>query len=175
MVDLHNGTKLIAFNNKQLAVVHHSIDIAEDIVSEHYKMSSAQWLRNRYDVKTLAQLDESEIVFGPYAQIVKYHGKKNASQLGSGGFDFYKICLQDHAIIQAVKENKKLKLDPFMVYIMVHELIHVIRFGRFIQFFDASCRDKATEEAVVHRTALDILKKIKVIGMECVFEFYGEK
>lgn len=166
---------LAVFSEDQMCIVNHAIEISEDIVSEYYKMSSGQWLRNRYDVRTLAQLDESEIVFGPYAQIVRYHGKKKESQLGSGGFDFYKICLQDHAIIQAINENKELKLNPFIVYIMVHELIHVIRFGRFIQFFDASTKDRETEETIVHQTTVDILKKINIGGMKKVFDFYVEK
>lgn len=171
----NTGKGLTVFCDEQMVVVNHAIEISEDIVSEYYKMSSSQWLRNRYDVRTLAQLDDSEIVFGPYAQIIRYHGKKKESQLGSGGFDFYKICLQDHAIIKALKEDVGLSLDPFMVYIMVHELIHVIRFGRFIQFFDAPVKDRETEEAVVHQTTVDILKKINIGGMKKVFDFYGKK
>ncbi len=163
---------LETFSERQIATVNQAVCLAEDIVSEHYKMSQAQWLRNRYDVKTLVQLDESEIVFGPYAQIVRYAGRKSDSQLGSGMFDFYKICLQDHAILKALKENKRLKIEPFLLYIIAHELIHVIRFGQFIQFFDANDEQRGVEEEYVHQRTEEILRKIHMIGMEYVFGFY---
>ncbi|GAB6095152.1 hypothetical protein JCM14469_14040 [Desulfatiferula olefinivorans] len=166
---------LETFNDEQIAVVNQMVHMAEDIVSDHYKMSSSQWLRNRYDVRTLAQLSDSEIVFGPYAQIVRYHGTKNASPLGSGGFDFYMICLQDHAILKALRTDDRLRLDPFILYIVVHELIHIIRFGTFIQFFDAPLEQRDAEETLVHQATRDVLRKVAVRGMDTVFSFYGKK
>lgn len=163
---------LETFSEQQIAVVNQMVELAEDIVSEHYKMSQAQWLRNRYDVKTLVQLDESEIVYGPYAQVVRYSGQKNESQLGSGAFDFYKICLQDHSILRALRENAGLLMDPFILYIVTHELIHVIRFGQFIQFFDANTEQRMKEEEYVHKRTVDILKKISMNGMEKIIGFY---
>jgi hypothetical protein len=165
--------KLEAFNDKQLIVVDQAVHMAEEIVSEYYKMSASQWLRNRYDVRTLSQLTGSEIVFGPFAQLVKYHGKLKESQLGSGGFDFYKICLQDHSIIQAIRENERLSLDPFIIYIIVHELIHIIRFGKFIHSFDATRQQRDTEECIVHQSTVNLLEKNSIRGMREVFEFYG--
>ena len=164
--------RLETFDERQIATVNQAVCLAEDIVSEHYKMSQAQWLRNRYDVKTLVQLDESEIVFGPFAQIVRYSGRKNTSQLGSGMFDFYKICLQDHAILKALNDNRSLMIDPFLLYIITHELIHVIRFGQFIQFFDVNSEQREIEEEHVHHRTVEILKKIHMTGMEQVFGFY---
>ena len=165
--------ELEKFTEEQISSVNHMVEMAEEIVSEAYKMSASQWIRNRYDVLTLAQLSESEIVFGPCAQIVRYSGIKNETQLGSGVFDFYKICLQDHAILKALRENRQLMLDPFILYIITHELIHIIRFGKFIQFFDASEEQRVVEERFVHNRTADILKKINMNGMKNVFGFYG--
>ena len=165
--------ELEIFDEKQIVTVNHIVGLAEDIVSEYFKMSSTQWLRNRYDVMTLSQLSEAEIVYGPYAQIVRYSGKKKETHLGSGVFDFYKICLQDHSIIRALRENKELELDPFLLYIITHELIHIIRFGQFIQFFDASVDERSREEDLVHRRTVDVLKKITMNGIRDVFNFYG--
>lgn len=166
---------LETFNEEQIAVINQMVHMAEDVVSEHYKMSPSQWLRNRYDVRTLAQLSESEIVFGPYAQIVRYYGTRNASELGSGGFDFYMICLQDHAILKALRSNDRLRLDPFILYIVVHELIHIIRFGTFIQFFDAPQEQREAEETLVHQATADVLRKVNARGMDAVFTFYSKK
>jgi len=45
--------------------------MAEELVSEYYKMSASQRLRPKYDVKTLVDLDPAEIVHGPFAQIIR--------------------------------------------------------------------------------------------------------
>ncbi|MBF0202127.1 MAG: hypothetical protein HQK66_12600, partial [Desulfamplus sp.] len=44
------------FNESQLKILYEAVGIAEELVSNHYKMSSAQWLRSRYDIKTLKEL-----------------------------------------------------------------------------------------------------------------------
>ena len=87
--------------------------MAEELVSNHYKMSASQWLRPKYDVKTLVDLSPGEIVHGPFAQIVRYEGHRKDTALGSGVFDYYKICLQDHAIHAALEDSPYMKLFPF--------------------------------------------------------------
>lgn len=163
--------RLEIFNDRQVMSVNRIVCLAEDIVSEHYKMSQTQWLRNRYDVSTLAHLDESEIVYGPYAQIVRYSGRKKDTELGSEAFDFYRICLQDHSILKALRENEGLFLEPFILYIVTHELIHIVRFGQFIQFFDANESQRTEEEKLVHRCTVEILKKSSMDGLDFVFSF----
>src|SRR5210317_715178 len=95
---------LKTFSADQLGIVTSAVAIAEELVSNHYKMSASQWLRPKYDVKTLADLTPEEIVHGPFAQIVRYEGHRKNTALGSGVFDYYKICLQDHAIHAALED-----------------------------------------------------------------------
>lgn len=161
------------FSKSEMLIVNTSVEMAEEVVSEYYKMSSGQWLRNRYDVKTLFDLRSEEIVHGPLAQIVRYGGTRKDSSLGSGTFDFYKICLQDHAILRELKKRPELNLPALILYIVTHELIHVVRFGKFIQFFDAPVKDKASEELIVHSRTCEILKNYNIKGLEDVFKLYG--
>ena len=83
------------FTNDELIIVNNSVAMAEELVNNHYKMSVSQWLRPKYDVKTLADLAEDEIVTGPFAQIIRYEGKLKDGVLGSSAYDFYKVCIQD--------------------------------------------------------------------------------
>jgi hypothetical protein len=161
------------FDTDQLKIVNNAVAMSEELVSNHYKMSASQWLRPKYDVKTLAELDSNEIVEGPFAQIVRYVGKHRGSQLGSGTYDFYKICLQDHAILNALQQNGQLKLLPFIIYIVAHELVHIVRFSKFLQSFDASAEEKLVEEARVHRETRHILGKHQLVGLEGVLDFYS--
>ena len=160
------------FRENELRVVNEAVAIAEEITSNAYKMSSAEWRGQRYDVKTLAELAPDEVVHGPFAQIIRYVGRKAETSLSSSEYDFYKICLQDHSILSALREFPELRLLPFTLYIVTHELIHVIRFAKFLQAFDASAREKIIEEARVHEKTQAILRPAQTAGMDVVFDFY---
>ncbi len=137
-----------------------------------FKMSANQWLRHRYDVKTLVDLDEEEVVHGPFAQIIRYKGRKKNTSLGSSTYDFYKICLQDHAIVSVLNRDPSLMLFPFVLYVVTHELIHIVRFAKFLVNFDASPEQKIEEEAAVHEKTHEILFDLRVNGLKAAFEFY---
>jgi len=160
------------FSGAQIRVVNNSVALAEEIVSDHYKMSASQWLRPKYDVKTLADLSPAEIVHGPFAQIIRYKGRRNDKSLESSTYDFYKICLQDHFILSTLKSSGRLKLFPFMLYIVAHELIHIVRFSRFLQNFNATSVEMLAEETRVHETTHKILKPLPIKDLPPVLTFY---
>ncbi len=162
---------LESFGKDQLTVVNDAVSVAEELTSNAYKMSFSEW-RRCYDIKTLSDLIPDEIVQGPFAQIMRYVGRKAETSLGSSKYDFYKICLQDHNILSAMNESPKLVLYPFMLYIVCHELIHVVRFMKFLQAFDATPEERIEEEARVHEGTRSILEKASITGMDAVFEFY---
>jgi len=166
--------KLLHFQNDELRVVNEAVALAEELASNAYKMSFAEWRQQRYDVKTLADLSQQEVVDGPFAQIMRYVGRKAETVLGSSTYDFYKICLQDHTILATLDKFPGLRLFAFSVYIVTHELIHVIRFTKFLQAFEASPEEKMEEEARVHERTREILEPVPIPGMDAVFDFYGE-
>lgn len=160
------------FQEGELRIVNEAVAIAEEISSNAYKMSSAEWRGRRYDIKTLADLTPEEVVHGPFAQIIRYVGRKTETSLSSSEYDFYKICLQDHTILSALKKFPELRLLPFTLYIVTHELIHVIRFTKFLQAFDASESEKIMEEARVHEKTQAVLRQAQIPDMGAVFDFY---
>jgi len=160
------------FTDIQLLTVNNAVSMAEELVSNYYKMSASQWLRPKFDVKTQAELTPEETVDGPFAQIIRYEGKREDSSLGSSAYDFYKICLQDQAILASLESQPEIQLSPFVLYIVAHELIHIVRFSRFLQNFEASPDEKMIEEARVHHLTHDILQPERIAGMSPVLEFY---
>jgi hypothetical protein len=160
------------FQAGELKIVDEAVSIAEEMTSNAYKMSPAEWRGRRYDIKTLADLAPDEIVHGPFAQIIKYVGRKPETSLSSSGYDFYKICLQDHTILSTLERVPALDLLAFTLYIVTHELIHVIRFAKFLQAFDASAAEKMMEEVRVHEKTRAVLRHLRISGMETVFDFY---
>ncbi len=154
-------------------VVNDAVEVGEELTSNAYKMSFAGWSAQRYDVKTVADLLPAEIVHGPFAQIVRYEGRRVETSLGSSSYDFYKICLQDHNILLTLNKFEELRLFPFILYIVCHELVHVIRFIKFLQAFEASVDEKLEEESRVHEITRSVLSGGRVKGIEEVFTFYA--
>jgi len=171
---MHNPEKLQKFNGKQLHIVNKAAEMAEELVSDYHKISASQWLRRRYDIKTLADLSPQEIVSGPFAQVIWYKAHPKDSCLGSTAYDFYKICLQDNSILSAIRKSPAIKLYPFALYIITHELIHIVRFSDFLQNFNASHEEKLAEETRVHNNTHEILKSVKLPGLSNVLKFYDK-
>ena len=171
---MHDPEKLQKFNGKQLKIVNKAAEMAEELVSDYHKISASQWLRRRYDIKTLADLSPAEIVSGPFAQIIRYKAQPKSSSLGSSTYDFYKICLQDNSILSATRKSPAIKLCPFALYIITHELIHIVRFSDFLQNFNASHEEKLAEETRVHNNTHKILKSVKLPGLSNVLKFYDK-
>ena len=160
------------FSASQITVVNNVVAMSEELVSNYYKMSANEWLRPKYDVKTLVDLAPEEIVDGPFAQIVRYEGQRKDTALGSAVFDYFKICLQDHTIKSVLEKTPSIKLYPFCLYIITHELIHIVRFSKFLQNFEATPAEKLDEEKRVHENTHKILNPVQVSGMQSVLEFY---
>lgn len=158
------------FDSSQLKVISDAVVMAEDLVSNAYKMSAGEWRRLNYDVKTLVELSENEIVSGPYAQVVRYAAKPNDVSLSSKTYDFYKICVQDHAILSLINDYPEIKLIPLSLYVITHELIHIVRFCKFLQQFDASAEEKLSEEKRVYDKTIEILRYIHIEGLDAVFK-----
>ncbi|MFW6080570.1 MAG: hypothetical protein ACOC7W_01565 [Desulfosalsimonas sp.] len=163
---------LPTFSPEQIAVVSRAVATAEDLVSDYYKFSATQMRQLNYDVKTAADLGPHEIVADHFAQIVRYRAERTDSFLRTDTDDFYKICLQDHSIIKVADRFSGTGLYPFLLYIICHELVHVVRFRSFKQQFAVPDDQKKAEEIRVHRITHEILAGRQIEGMHSVFEFY---
>jgi hypothetical protein len=60
-----------------------------------------------------------------------------------------------------------------MLYILVHELIHIVRFSRFLHNFEASDIERMDEEARVHGITREILAPTRLPGLKDVYDYYS--
>ncbi len=150
--------------------------ICEDLVNSYYKLSSSQWLKNRYDIRTARDLAPHELVDGPFAQVVKYEGQKTDVPLGSCRFSLYTVCLQDSAIIRTVAAHSTIQLMPFLIYVLVHELVHVVRFLQFHHRYEHASEASVTlaEERKVHCLTYSILQTVSLEGIKQVSDFFEQ-
>ncbi len=164
------------FNENQLPLTARAFADAEKLVSGYFRVSENKFKQNRYDVKTLAYLDEHEIKDGAFAHLCKYTYRKPEGllQKNEDGFDFYRVCLQDNNILDAVQRaNPFIKFSPLMLYIAVHELIHVLRFAGGEIDFHAAEEEKEKEEAIVHNLTKSTLQAAEHKDMDLVLECFS--
>jgi len=156
-----------------LEIMHKAVDTAEELVSNAYQLSSRQWQKNPYDVKTLMDLSADEVANGPYAQLIRYQARKKSSELSSAKYDYYKICVQDHNILSVYNTNKSIHFFPFILYILTHELIHIVRFSRFLHLFNSTEHERLDEERRVHEKTKEILASINMPSLKPVLNYKG--
>jgi len=160
------------FKKQEMLTVGEALDIAEDRTGDYFKFSSGQWKRHRYDVKTLSQLANDEVVPEVFALLKKSNEKKVRIEPSTRNRDFYLICLQDHRILKALKRDRDLGLLPLLVYVFTHELVHIVRFCNFSQRFEVSTKDREKEERVVHATTYEILKELSLPRLDYILNSY---
>jgi hypothetical protein len=145
-----------------------AVDLAEDVVSDHYRFSESFWIdKGRWELKTLAELRAREVTDLALAQIVKYSGPAGK---GHRDREFYRICLQDHRLM-SVSKGGGLDLHALLCYVVSHELIHVVRFAKHDQLFEAPQEARDKEERLVHDLTRGLLEPLELSGAKQVFRF----
>ncbi len=161
-----------AFDHEQLLTMGNALHIAEEVTADFFKFSSTQWTRHPFDVKTLSSLQREEIREQVFAMLHKGLLGQDRFMPHARKKDYYFICLQDHQILEAVSRDKAIGLMPLLVYIFTHELVHIVRFGRFLQRFDVRGPKREEEEQRVHDITYEILKGVSLKQLDCVLDAY---
>jgi hypothetical protein len=148
------------FNRKQRLWVGEALEIAESLAEDYFQVHLGNLEQFPYDLQTLAHLQSQEKTHRALAQVCKYEYRKKTPPVKPSTKAFYRICLQDDKILNTVRtETSSLSLlKPLLLYIVTHELIHVIRFSLDPQRFFLRPEEKRVEEKDVHRMTHELLK-----------------
>jgi hypothetical protein len=163
------------FTTEQISIAGRTFSRAEKMAGRYFRIGPAEWRERRYDVKTLAFLEKHEVREGAFAHLCKYQFRKEPEGR-DGGFHFYRICLQDGRILDAVERaHSFIRLSPLLLYIAAHELVHVIRFERGEGNFDAPEEEKTGEEEKVHRITRNLLKPATDPDLNLVLDCFSNR
>ncbi len=162
------------FNRKELTLVRNSFFQAEKLAERYYGLRGDDWDRHRYEIKTLYYLDDHEKTDGAFAHLFRYELERKGD--GGEGGHFYRICLQDDRILDALERGSSyIKLDPLMLYIAAHEIVHVIRFDTGESDFHLPPEEKKKEEETVHRITKNLLGPVAGSDMNLVLECFSDQ
>lgn len=170
-------SQLQCFGRTELKAVRRARAEAEALVGEFYVLAPREWERMTYEVRTLNELAPEEISDQAFAQVLCYDFTRRIGSTIVDRRDLYRICLQDHRILQALSGSRpaapksdNLALEPFLLYLLTHELIHVVRFTQRLQRLDLAPALRPQEEMNVEQTTRHILAPVADRALHRVLE-----
>ena len=162
-----------AFCKNDLGMVCDALGVAEESVSDYYRLSDTAWRDYPYELKTLAQLQSGEVTRRALAQILRLFEPERPGSVR--GRHFYRICLQDHNLLGLLRREGRQELKlPLLTYVLTHELVHVVRFYRFQHLFQADKAEIMAEEEKVYGITGQVLQKVKLPRLDEVVNLYRE-
>ncbi len=162
----------VFFDKRQRFFVGEALEIAETLAKDYLHVDLEDAERFSYDLQTLAYLRGLEKTHRALAQVCKYEYRKRDSSLEYRGKEFYRICLQDDKILKVIRTEPPSLLKPLILYVVAHELIHVIRFSMDPQRFYLDPKKKKAEERDVHRTTYEVLRFLKDPQIDVLLQRY---
>jgi hypothetical protein len=164
------------FNPLQLSKIKGVFGQAERLAGRYFNLTETQVKTQRYDVKTLVHLEAHEVDERAFAHLCKYAIRKEEPAEPPRSYDLYRICLQDDRILNAVERaHSFIRLESLMLYIAVHELVHVIRFGSEQADFHATPVERQREEEKVNKITRSMLHPVADKDMGLVLDCFSKQ
>ncbi|HNS55036.1 MAG TPA: hypothetical protein PLQ15_07565 [Syntrophales bacterium] len=139
-------------------------------------MTDDQMRAQRYDLRTLAHLEAHEVDDKAFAHLCKYAVRKEEKAEKPRTYDLYRICLQDNRILGAIERaHSFIRLESLMLYIAVHELVHVIRFASGQADFEAPRAERLQEEEKVDQITRTVLHPVADKDMGLVLDCFSSR
>jgi hypothetical protein len=144
----------VPFSTPQRNMVIQAVDEAEARTGSYYCIPPFRWQQLRYELLMHGDNGWEPLPESVFARVQRVWQPRPASPL-----DFYRIELNDHSILSAAEREEIEDLYPFLVYILTHEMVHLVRFssilpeGSYMMPFDVS------EESRVQRISSQILAR----------------
>lgn len=165
--------ELPSFRKQDLKTVERAHAEAENLVSSFYVLAPREREQMHYEMRTLASLAPEEITNSAFAEVRCYDFVRHIGTQLIDRHDLYRICVQDHRILKAMHfapVDERLLLEPLMLYILTHELVHVVRFSQQMQSINLTPTLREQEELSVEQTTQRILAPIADQALRRVIE-----
>jgi len=157
-----------SFNLEQLALVNRCLRRGEALVSRRFRIPALPSKQYPYELATLVDLAGHERAKAAFAHLVIYQRERPM-----GAEDLYRICLQDDVLLVRASDGGKGWLSALLVYVLTHELVHVVRFQRAEESIAARAGRRQNEEDRVHQITLELLTQAGEPESERLKQLYG--
>lgn len=146
------------FTVYDLRTIGRAATLAERLTTDYFGLPGDEWVRKPYGMQTLKETDPTLYEEEVFAQVILYKYRRAAghSQSSRPKKDFG-IILQDPHILRALLRSGPQDLWTLALYILTHELIHIVRFRYHEAEFFSPNDKRDGEERLVHGITREIL------------------
>jgi len=164
---------LPTFAPEQLRALDAASERAEELTGDYYHLGAFGPRRYLYEVATHRTLDPDERAAGAFAHLCRYVRNPRVPGDRQRADRYYRVCLQDPQILLALSRPEvTFDLETLLLYIMTHELIHIVRFERFWHPFVTEPDAREIEERKVHQITHDLLVGSENPRMASLLSYY---
>jgi hypothetical protein len=123
--------KALRFTSPQRGMVFQALNEAEERIAGYYCIPPFQWEKLRYDLLTREDHGWEPL---PNLMLARVRCLQRVNPIKP--FHFYRIELDDDSILSAAEREDLLNdkyLYPFFVYILTHEVVHMVRLNSILE------------------------------------------
>lgn len=129
--------------------------LAETLTEKYFDLPKDEWNRNPYGILTRKEVGKTLHQADAFANVITFADPRKKDH--EDGSRKYGIVLQDPNILRALLRSHEHDLWTLGLFVLTHELIHIVRFRRFGVDFFASIQERDREEEVVHGITREVL------------------
>jgi len=156
------------FNLEQLSLLHQCLRRGEALVARAFRIPALPSHQYPYELVTLADLSTVERAAHAFAHLVVYERQRPA-----GPEPLYRICVQDDVLLRRLGDGGPGWPAALLIYVLTHELVHVVRFQRAEGALDAEGESREREEDRVHQLTLALLAEAGEPEVQRLNALYG--
>jgi len=146
------------------------LPLAEELCGDHFQLSAFDLRSAPYDIATAEQLIAEGLEPPPQpsklAELRRCELTREERSARDRRRTHYRICLWDPHILTLCDDGAR--PGAVLLYVLIHELVHVVRFARQLALFDASPAARVREEQAVHQTSAQILDRAREAGLDAL-------
>ncbi len=147
------------FTRSDRGVLQKAASLAEGLTQRYFGLAEDVWKRKPYGIFTLKDVNNSLCNPDAFANVIRFkpcHGHPSEERQT----DKYGIVLHDPNILLALLRSACPDLWTLGLFILTHELTHIVRFREYDVDFFASEEDRDEEEDRVHGMTREILSGV---------------
>jgi len=144
------------FTRSDRTTISRAARLAETLTQRYFDLAPDEWRRYPYRIFTRGEVDKTFHQSEIFAHLVRF-GETTSSRGDQRRDEPFGIVLQDPNILLALLRSARHDLWTLGLFILTHELTHIVRFRRFDVDLFPSTEERDKEEELVHGITGEIL------------------
>jgi hypothetical protein len=151
--------RTVFFTGSDRVTIGKAASLAERLTVGYFDLAEDEWKRNPYGIFTRRDVDSALYESDVFANVIRFRSGRTGSGSGERQ-ERYGVLLQDPNILLALLRSPRNDLWTLGLFVLTHELVHIVRFRKSNVDFFANVDDRDREEKLVQGVTRKILSGV---------------